>query len=481
MANSLRSAPPATLEGSETPRVWTPPRRELTPKTSLGFEAIRFAEDILGLTLHPWQRWLFVHALELDDAGAFRFRTLVILIARQNGKTTWMQVLALWRMYVDGSPLVIGTAQNLDVAEEAWAGAVERAEAVPELQAMIASVDRTNGKKALRLDSGERYKVQAASRRGGRGLSGDLVVLDELREHAKWDAWAAVSKTTMARPRPQIVCLSNAGDKTSVVLAHLRETATSALNDPASTVGLFEWSAPAGCDLHDEAGWVAANPSLGHTLSADAIRAALETDPDDVLRTEVLCQWVEVAGELPYPIGDWRALTDPNSSRTGIPQFGIDTNPIRSWSAIAACDNRTDGFGHVELLGYHEGTADIVVAAATLQERYPDAEFAIAADSAAASLIPDLEDANVRVRKYNARDYVASCGLFSDAVRDRTIRHVGQDVLDEAIQVARKRELEGAWALARKSGDICPLVAAVLAHHLWATANTDYDISDSIL
>ena len=41
------------LVGSETPRLMTPPARALTPETTRGFEAIRFAEDVLGLTLMP--------------------------------------------------------------------------------------------------------------------------------------------------------------------------------------------------------------------------------------------------------------------------------------------------------------------------------------------------------------------------------------------------------------------------------------------
>ena len=51
-------------QGSETPRVWTPPLRDLTPETSLGFRCIAFAE-LLGVTLLPWQQWLCIHLLEL--------------------------------------------------------------------------------------------------------------------------------------------------------------------------------------------------------------------------------------------------------------------------------------------------------------------------------------------------------------------------------------------------------------------------------
>jgi len=105
-----------------------------------------------------------------------------------------MLVLALWVMYVLGRPLVIGTAQNLDTAEEVWQAAVDIAQGVDELAEEIEHVSKVNGKKFLELKTGERYKVAAASRRGGRGLSGDLVLLDELHEHQTWDAWSAVSE-----------------------------------------------------------------------------------------------------------------------------------------------------------------------------------------------------------------------------------------------------------------------------------------------
>jgi len=105
------------LLGSELPRLFTPPARPLTRATTRGHEAISFAEDVLGLELMPWQRWALLHALELAPDGAFRFRTLLVLCARQQGKSTVLQVLALWRLYVDRAGLVIGSAQQLTMAE----------------------------------------------------------------------------------------------------------------------------------------------------------------------------------------------------------------------------------------------------------------------------------------------------------------------------------------------------------------------------
>ena len=56
----------AGRKGHSEPRIFTPPLVELTPQTSLGFEAIEFCERFLGLELRPWQKFVLIHGLELD-------------------------------------------------------------------------------------------------------------------------------------------------------------------------------------------------------------------------------------------------------------------------------------------------------------------------------------------------------------------------------------------------------------------------------
>ena len=77
--------------GKTEPRIFTPPLRDLTPDTSLGFACIAYATDVLHKTLYPWQKWALIHLMEIiGDLGGkwkFRFRTVLILISRQNGKT----------------------------------------------------------------------------------------------------------------------------------------------------------------------------------------------------------------------------------------------------------------------------------------------------------------------------------------------------------------------------------------------------------
>jgi len=461
----------AALRGHTEARLFTPPLRELTPKTSAGFEAAAFAEDILGLELLPWQRWLLIHALELHPAGGFRFRTLLVLVARQNGKSTLAQILALWRMFVDGAPLVIGTAQNLDLAEEVWAGAVDMAESVSELRAEIAAVDRTNGKKALRLTGGQRYKVAAATRRGGRGLSGDFVLLDELREHQTWDAWSAISKTTMARPRAQILGLSNAGDDSSAVLNHLRAVALRDIDKPDTDAGIFEWSAPEGCDIDDPDAWAAANPALGYTITEAAITSALTTDPPWVFRTEVLCQRVDTSAASPLPMFD--DCADPSASvEPGVRvAFAVDVSWDRATAWIAAAAMRDDGKVHVEVVASAMGTEWVADWLAVRLERWAPVAVALQGVGAPASSLSESVESTVgsaRTVRLGSGDLGRACGLLFDAVAEGWLVHTGQQQLTEAAKVAAVRPLGDAWVFDRKKSplDIAPLMAA--AEAVWA-------------
>lgn len=513
--------------GSTTPRLWTPPLVQgppgpcgcgcaLTPATSLGFSAVEFARDVIGIEPLPWQRWLLIHALELRPDGRFRYRTVLILVARQNGKTSLVEIKNLWKMYVLGVPLVIGTAQQLDKAEESWNKAVEIVESVPELAAEVKHIDKTNGKKALSLVGGPRWKIETASRRGGRGLSGDDVNLDELREHQHWDAWGAVTKTTMARPNAQVWAFSNAGDDRSVVLNDLQAKGRAAAEHPEAadlTLGFFEWSAPdevactcgrpdgvhtTGCALADRRYWAMANPSLGYTITEEALASALATDPDPVYRTECLCQRVPdlqpdwaVIGERAWTV----LLTDPPDPAGLKPvAFAVDVNPERSHAAIGVA-GRMGGLLYVEVAAYGRGTDWV---AAWLAERvgaWGPCAVVVDRNGPAGSLIADIEAAGVTVRTPSGNEVAQACGALYDAVvrppdapEDWAprLRHPGQEELDDAVRRAARKDLgDGAWKWARttSTADISPLVAVTLAawgQVKFAGPDADYDVAESI-
>lgn len=541
MANSRSSRPsPARPKryGSETPRVFTPPLRKLTAKTSLGFAVIEFTETVLEMVLFPWQRWLLIHMLELLPDNSLRFRTVIVLVARQNGKSTLSQVLALWFMYVYGVRLVLGTAQDLDTAEEVWQGAVDLVVELdeddqpvrPELYALHDKVVMVNGKKSLNLKSGERYKVKAANRRAGRGLSGDLVLLDELREHQSWDAWGAITKTTMARANALVLALSNAGDASSIVLRYLRTMAIKSLIETGGhdelgaeidggydrivedeferyvaegvddaeeyanddTVGLFEWSAPPGCAVDDRDGWAAANPSLGYTITERTIASACRTDPEWIFRTEVLCQWNSGAIDGPFPAGAWEASTDPMSA-LGTPggdvTVCVDVSADRSTAYIGFGGWRSDEAAHVEVVAQRAGTEWVVpwlverkarITAVAVQEK----------GAPASELADDIIEAGLPFVPWGGSELIAGTGKFYDAVTASPPRiyHRPQPVLDVVAATAVTKPLgDGGWVWNRSKSphDAAPMICVNGAWWLLAAGpaptESAYEESDLIV
>lgn len=538
---SLAARRPKRRLGSETPRIFTPPLRDLTEETTLGFAAIEFAEKVCGIDLFPWQRWLLIHSLELAPEltvstmaqrgrldPLFRFRKVIVLVARQNGKSTLSQVLSLFFLYVLGTDLVLGTAQDLDTAEEVWDGALEIIEETPDLAALADKPIRVNGKKTIRLihseelpnGGGQRYKVKAANRKAGRGLSGDLILLDELREHQSWDAWGAITKTTMARPAAMIWALSNAGDASSIVLRYLRKQAHAALGDPdginadddpaallpgadevdgmalgadelepedfdedESTLGLFEWSARPGCDVRDIDGILQANPSIGYCISVRTVLGSAD-EPEWVYRTENLCQWSDGSLEGPFPPGTWDAGTDPQSSIAKGEPLGlcVDASWNRSTAHIGIAGLRTDGVAHVGIAASRAGL-DWVLPWLQAEAAPPFTAVAIQANGPASSLIKPLRDVGIEVTEWSGAELGRGTGALYDAVRatlgesgdvadNKGIRHRPQPLLDLAAATAVPKMLDGGamvWDRKKSPHDASPLVAVTGA--LWLLEN----------
>ena len=337
--------------------------------------------------------------------------------------------------------------------------------------------------------SGERYKVTAASRRGGRGLSGDLVILDEIREHRTWDAWAAVTKTTMARPKPQIVALSNAGDDNSVVLNHLRDLALDTVDgDGAGSIGLFEWSAHEDADLDDRTAWAQANPALGWTITQDSISAARTTDPEAVFRTEVLCQRVDTLTSPVIHPGRW-ADCAATGAIIGPVAVGVDVALDRSQSVIAVAGHDQHGVVQVELADMREGTDWVVDRVAEILSR--NEVLAVGARSAGpvASLLPELRGlcddhrSPLPFLRVGSGEFAGMCGQLYDSAMTCDVRHLRDARIDSALIAAKRHQVVDAWQWERTRVDVdaAPLVAITVAAGLFRQHSTSmYDVLDSV-
>jgi hypothetical protein len=446
-ATSPSSAPP-TLLGSEHPRLGTEPQRRLTRRTSAGWAVADFADQILGEPLLPWQRQLAIRGLEINPDGTYRYRTVLALAGRQNGKTSLLRTLTLWRLYVATARLVLGVGQTAGLAREVWKACLDQIRTTPELRQELEHVRNFNGDEQFQLSTGGRYKIAPATRGSARGLSVDLLIFDELREQRSWDAWSALSKTTMARPAGQTWCLSNAGDDQSIVLNHLREAALSG-RDPS--IGLFEWSGPEGCDLDDWQAIAQANPGLGYTISEQAIRSALGTDPPAVFRTEVLCQRVESLDEA-IELAAWRDCADPAGNLNGLRDrvvACVDVAPDGEHATLAVGAQLDDGRVRGEIAAAWKSTREARAQIGDLLDQIQPRVTAWYPSGPAASLAPLLRPRTGSL-ELKGQQVSEACQGLADLVAARRILHSADPLLDGHISGAQKYYTGDGWRFVRR-------------------------------
>jgi hypothetical protein len=448
------------------PRLWTPPLRRLTPATSRGFAVVRFARSI-GVRLMPWQRWALIHGLELREDGTYRFRTVLVLVARQNGKTTICKVLSLWRLLEDDARLVLGTSTNLDYAIESWDGATELAEEFfPE---NIAQIRRTNGQNTLRFLNGARYKVAASSRKGGRSLAVDLGILDELREHKSFDSYGAISGATVARRDSQLWCLSNMGDDESVVLNDLRSKALAYVNDGEGddSLGLFEYSGPEGCALDDPEATRQANPALGITITEGTLRSKRATCTAEVYRTEHLCQHVPTM-DTAIDLQAFQACADVGTLDAVRDKVALclDVSPDLHHVTLAAAAVLDDGRARVEIVRAWDSTDAARQELPALLDRIQPRTLGWFPNGPGASLAADLK----RDGMEEVRDVTACCMGLAEQITARRVAHSNDPLLSTQVAAASKLPVADAWGFTRKGAGHCDAVyAAAGALHLART------------
>ncbi len=456
------------LLGRTEARIFTKPLRPLNRRTSRGFEVIDFAE-MIGEPLLPWQQWAVIHALELNPDGTYRFRTVLILVARQNGKSHLKRIVTLWRMYMDGAREIVGAAQDVSLARKQWQMCQQSIHACPDLEEEWRGVRNVNGDEMF-WAAGCCYMIKATNDKAGRGGSNDEVNIDELRAQHDWKAWGSLSKTTMARPHGQTWAMSNAGDDNSVVLNQLQGVGEAG-TDPS--LCLLEWSAPEGCELDDVTAWQQANPGLGYTVSEAAIRSALATDPPNVFRTEVLCQRVDqLDGAIDYEA--WKACADAagtmDAHRDRLAAF-FDAAPDGGHFTLAVAAMLDDGRPRVELVADWATTAAVRTELPAMLARVGPKAFGWLPGGPAAELATVLRPLAARYNRFPGRRpddckwpdngeltgarVSEICQEFAGLVRARALVHAGQDLLDTQIRGASKLATGDGWRFTRKGDGHC--------------------------
>lgn len=509
---------PTEVRGHTVPRVYTPPLVTgppgpcgcgcaLTDETSYGFDLVEFAAVVVGRPLDPWQRWAAIHLGELLPSGRPRFRRLLILVGRQNGKTELLVMLSLYLLYVAQVEIILGTSTQIKYAKESWLKVVRAIKRSPALRALLPDnrnqgIRRANGEQEVCVlrepggdeDDGCRYLVATANEEGGRSLSIDLAILDELRQHHDYSAWDAVVPATNAKPNGQVIAITNMGDDRSVVLNDLIAECEEWIKtgDGDERLGMFSWTAPPRADPLDVEALAAANPNLGHVRPGREHDGPV-IDPDVLLsqargavraggkklagfRTEVMCQRVRNLDPAIDP-ERWLEcldLGDLSEVRSQV-ALCVDVSVDVQHATLVAAALLPDGRVRVEPVESWSGpgcTTELVAALPALVARVRPRSLGWLANGPAGALSVDLKKRRgwpprgVTLVPIKA-DVADVCMGFAAAVAGGQVAHSADPLLDAHAAVAEPIRTGDRWVFGRRgAGHVDALYAAAGARHL---------------
>jgi len=471
------------LGGVQTPRIYS----KLNDLPSKGQEMIDFATE-LGINLMEWQKFVCIHGHKVRPDGRWAHSEVGLILARQQGKSTLMMIRILTGMFVWGEGLQLASAHRLTTSLETFRQIVALIETHPKLEKEVKKIRWQHGAEEIELFGNRRFVVKAANN-AARGLSKpETIHLDELREYKDEDAWSSMRYSMMAAKNPQVWIYSSAGDQHSVILNKLRERAlvSATTNDP---IGWFEWSAEPDAPIllpSGEMNWQAfaqANPSLGITIHPDNLKAVIN-DPPDIVRTEVLAQWVDTINSAidaqkwglcqidPIPL-------DPDKETW----FGLDLSPDRKFGALVATQKLPgEKFNLVLLHTWSNDYSinDLAVAndIAPYVRKYNVQTVAYSkrtAQAVASRLVP----AGIPITDMDGAIYAESCDRWLGAINSHRLQHGGQDELtQQTLSAAKLPYGDGSWIIGRRASRVavCAAVASALATYFATQQETEIDI-----
>ena len=469
MSLQIDERPGGLLSGSQTPRVCTVPPFV----SSAGAEAVDLARQA-GLVLDPWQAFVLERSLGERRDGQWAAFEVGLVVPRQNGKGSILEARELAGLFLLGERMIIHSAHQFDTSLEAFRRLLYLVEDNPDFSRRVKRVSRSHGEEGIELTTGQRIRFRTRTKGGGRGFSGDCLILDEAMVLPEM-AHAALLPTLSARPNPQVWYAASAVDQLvhehGRVLTRVRARGLAG-DDPK--LAFFEWSPDVSLDhsdlvAEDRDVWAQANPGLGIRILEEHVAAEQRSMDPRTFAVERLGigDWPSLDvldGDL-ISKAQWVALADPESKPVDPVVFSYDVTPDRGASCITVAARRSDDRVHVEVVDHRPGTGWVADRLAELVGRHRAAKVVADERGPAAALLTKVRDLGVSVETIGARELGEACGQFYDLVVEQQLAHLGTEELMTAVRGAARRPLGDAWAWSRKSStvDISPLVACTLA------------------
>lgn len=449
-----------------------------------------------GLVLDEHQREAIDALQSIQADGRWAMLEGAIIEPRQNGKSAGILMpIALAAAILVPGQLVVWSAHRYKTSHEAFLAMLALFGSVDdptELGETVSKRSFSTGDEGFTFHNGSRIVFIARSQASGRGLSGDLVILDEAL-FLTGAMMGALFPTLSARANPLVLYASSAGLSSSDVLHDVKDRGRAG-GDPSLVY--VEHCAPeggcaaqdcdhnkaaTGCAADDPDNWRAANKAVqAGRMTVTYIAAERRALPVAEFIRERLGWWDSKGGGSLFTLPTWFKRQDPDTTPGTSLHMALHVTPDRSWASVAVASVRGDGRLHVELIEHREGVAWVLPYLTDRTERHRPASVVIAGSMAAGALAPDLESLP-GFSTLNATDTRRACGAFYDLAADEGKLAVRPHPdLDTAVSLASRSSERGEWVFAAEGdADLSPLYAVALA--AWAARSGPRQLTDDEL
>lgn len=438
-------------------------------------EAVGFAPD-------PEQRLGLDMLFGFDKYGKSTAFEFACICCRQNMKTGLFKMAALGWLYITDQNLVVWSAHEFATAMEAYRDMQNLIEGSRFLSKKIKRISGSHGDETIELRTGQRLKFKARTKSGGRGLTGDKVVLDEAFA-LQPDHMGALLPTLSSRPDPQVVYGSSAGLAHSDVLRKIRERGRSG---SSARLGYCEWCAPRracadekcdhepgkwiGCQLDNVENWQAGNPLLGRTrangsgLTVEYVRAEREALPPAEFARERMGWWDDPSTSDIFGAGKWeQGSRKERPADLQLSGLAVAVAMDLKSAAVVGAGVNTEGTW-LRVLQHGPGINWAVDRAKAVQDAY-NVPVVIDGKGPGAVLIPSMEKESVALHVATTQDVLDAFANLRNKVGDGELLYTPAKELDAAVAGAALRPVGDRFAIGRKAStnDVSPLEAGSLA------------------
>jgi len=280
----------------------------------------------------------------VKEDGYRQYNTAYIEIPKKNGKSELAAAVALLMTCGDNEwgAEVYGCASDRQQASIVFDVAVDMVDQCPALKKRIKPV--MSVKRLVYYPTNSFYQVLSAEAYTKHGLNVHAVVFDELHAQPNRNLYDVMTKGSGdARTQPLFFLITTAGNDRNSICYEVHQKAKDILSgrkiDPtfySAIYGIEDTD-----DWANEENWYKANPSLGHTIAIEKVRAAFQSAKENLAEENLfrqlrLNQWVKQSvrwmqmdrwDECAFPI-------DLNSLRGRVCYGGLDLSSTTDITAF---------------------------------------------------------------------------------------------------------------------------------------------------